>query len=114
MPYCFKTGIFTVMDDLQRSMAAVLPAHIRVPGHGQDCPVLIHVQLEGFVLALCDVNGAVSGIQGTDAAAGKHAEPVHEIVSDQAVFAGQIRGGRRQGDAVFKIDAADADRLENM
>ena len=45
------------MVDLQRSMAAVLLAHICKAGKIPDAAVIAQIQLESFVFTLCDING---------------------------------------------------------
>ena len=107
-----KSGVLTVMTDLKRRMTAVLLAHISKPGHRKDCPVLIHVQLERLILTLGDIDGTVSHIQSTDAASGKHTEPVHKVMGHKSVFTCKVRRRRGQSDTVFKIDSVDTDRLK--
>ena len=54
--------VFSVMVDLQRSMAVVLLAHVRKAGQVQDACVIVQIQLIRFVLALRDINRRVSNI----------------------------------------------------
>ena len=95
-------------------MAAILLAHIGVPCHGKDAVGVSHIELIRLVLAFGNVDRAVTDIEGADAAAGEHAEPVNKIVRYLAAGAGEVGRRGRENDTVFKVYASDLDRLKNV
>ena len=91
-------------------MAVIFFAHIGKTGQVQDACIIVQIQLIRFIFALRDINGRVSNIQSTNAASGKHTEPVNKLWCTLSVRACKVRGWRCQYDPVFKINAPDLDR----
>ena len=85
-----KAGVFPAVVEFERSMTAILFSHIHKPGHWQDPPVLIHIQLDRLISALSEINGAVAGIYSTYPASCKHAEPVHHFMCDKTILARKV------------------------